>query len=438
MLGTLLAGRYEITTVLGEGGLGVVYAATDRRTGAPVAVKFLHPALARDPALTRLMQAEARLLASLTSPRVVRVIDFDEHDGSFFLVTEFVAGEVLADRLLARGTLPPAEALTIGLEVARTLEAVAAAGVLHGDLKPQNIMVVDGQVKVLDFGVAMPVEAAAARAEGAVLGTPAYMAPERLRGGRDIRGDIYAVGVILFELLEGRPPFAGPMVQDLFRQHATEPPPPLSPGIPQSVQELVARCLAKQPSDRFQTPTELATALRAALHALPEGEPELVAEPDRVLTTLLFTDIVRSTERAATLGDRRWRAVLARHDALVQRALGRFDGRLIKTTGDGIFATFAQPSRGVRCARAIVQETAQLSLAVRAGLHTGECELLGDDLGGIGVVVGARIAAVATAGEVLVSRTVTDVVTGSGLRFTERGSHALRGVPGEWHLYAVQ
>jgi class 3 adenylate cyclase/pimeloyl-ACP methyl ester carboxylesterase len=158
---------------------------------------------------------------------------------------------------------------------------------------------------------------------------------------------------------------------------------------------------------------------------------------DRVLKTVLFTDIVGATERAAALGDGRWRALLDAHDAAVRDELARSRGQEIKTTGDGFLAAFDGPARAVRCARAIVARAAALGLDVRAGVHAGECELRGDDLAGIAVHTGARVAAMAGAREVLVTSTVRDLVAGSGLTFVDRGRHPLRGVPGEWTLLAL-
>jgi class 3 adenylate cyclase len=162
-----------------------------------------------------------------------------------------------------------------------------------------------------------------------------------------------------------------------------------------------------------------------------------VAETDRVLATVLFTDIAGSTERAAALGDRRWRDVLAGYYGMARRELGRFRGREVDTAGDGFFAAFDGPARAVRCAEAISAGVRSLGIEVRAGLHTGECEMIGDKVGGIAVHIGARVASLARPGEVLVSNTVKDLVAGSGLTFTERGVHALKGVPGEWPLFAV-
>lgn len=162
-----------------------------------------------------------------------------------------------------------------------------------------------------------------------------------------------------------------------------------------------------------------------------------MVESDRVLATVLFTDIVGSTAKLAELGDRRWRELLAEHHTRVRRQLARFRGRELDTAGDGFFAAFDGPARAIRCAYAIINSVRDLGLEVRAGLHTGECEQLDGKVGGIAVHIGARVAAEARAGEVVVSRTVKDLVAGSGIDFRERGSAQLKGVPGKWQLFAV-
>jgi class 3 adenylate cyclase len=161
------------------------------------------------------------------------------------------------------------------------------------------------------------------------------------------------------------------------------------------------------------------------------------AEPDRILTTLLFTDIVSSTERAAQLGDAGWRDLVQRHHALVRQELVRFRGREIDTAGDGFFASFDGPARGLRCASAVIDAVSELGLEARAGVHTGECEIIDGKPGGLAVVVGARISSIAPSGVVLVSGTVKDLVVGSGITFDDRGEHELKGVPGAWKLHAV-
>lgn len=174
-----------------------------------------------------------------------------------------------------------------------------------------------------------------------------------------------------------------------------------------------------------------------AIHAFVTGRqrPE---ETDRVLATVLFTDIVASTERAAALGDARWAELLDAHDQLVQASVARHRGRVVKTTGDGVLATFDGPARAVRCAQALTAEVRSLGLEIRAGLHTGECIVRGDDLAGLGVHIAARVSALAGAGEVLVTSTLRDLVIGSDLTLQEHSSAALKGVPGRWQLLAAR
>jgi class 3 adenylate cyclase len=159
-------------------------------------------------------------------------------------------------------------------------------------------------------------------------------------------------------------------------------------------------------------------------------------DPDRTVATVLFTDIVGSTTRAAELGDRRWRDILDRHHAVIRAEVERFGGREVKTTGDGVFAAFDGPRSAVRCAMAATEAVSSLGIQIRAGVHTGEMEIRGDDLGGLAVHIGARIAALAGGGEVLVSGTVRDLLAGSDIAFEDRGEHELKGVPGTWRVFA--
>jgi class 3 adenylate cyclase len=161
-------------------------------------------------------------------------------------------------------------------------------------------------------------------------------------------------------------------------------------------------------------------------------------EPDRVVATVLFTDIVGSTDRARALGDRAWGDLLEQHHVLVRRELERFRGHEVDTAGDGFFATFDGPARAIRCASAIVESLGRAGLEIRAGLHTGEVELAGQGVRGIAVHTGARVASLAGTAEVVVSQTVRDLVAGSGIEFEDRGTHSLKGIPGEWQLYAVR
>jgi pimeloyl-ACP methyl ester carboxylesterase len=185
-------------------------------------------------------------------------------------------------------------------------------------------------------------------------------------------------------------------------------------------------------------PGQIVEQVRPFLERIWErGEWDTV-ESERVLATTLFTDIVGSTAKLAELGDRRWRELIGQHHAIVRRQLTRFAGREVDTAGDGFFATFDGPARAIRCATAITDAVRELGLEVRAGLHTGECEVIDGKIGGLAVHIGARVAAKAAPGEVLVSSTVKDLVAGSGIAFRDRGAFELSGVPGEWRLFAVE
>jgi class 3 adenylate cyclase len=183
----------------------------------------------------------------------------------------------------------------------------------------------------------------------------------------------------------------------------------------------------------IEEPEPFVVAIETFLASVRQEEAEL----DRVLATLLFTDIVGSAERAATLGDRTWKELVEHHHSVVRALLARYRGKEVDTAGDGFFASFDGPARAVRCAAAILEAVKPLGLEVRAGVHTGEVETINDKVGGIAVAIGARVGAMAKPSEILVSQTVKDLVAGSGLVFEDRGEHELKGVPGDWRLYAV-
>src|SRR2546423_634752 len=210
------------------------------------------------------------------------------------------------------------------------------------------------------------------------------------------------------------------------------PPGPLSPPPPPAP---AAPLIELPGQDHLPFVGEPDTLLDEIEESLPGSRA--TPAPDRVLATILFTDIVRSTERAATAGDRRWRELLDDHDRMATRQVHRFGGRQIKTTGDGMVATFNSPARAIECGLALGDGARQLGLDIRVGIHTGEVERRGDDLAGMSVHIAARVESAAEPGEVWVSRTVTDLVTGSGLTFGGRGEAAVKGVPGTWQLFAV-
>ena len=198
-----------------------------------------------------------------------------------------------------------------------------------------------------------------------------------------------------------------------------------------------ARYVELDGADHWPWAGDRASLVREIERFVTDLRDDEESERNRVLATVLFTDIVDSTSQSAVLGDRRWRELRAQHDRIVRGQLARHRGREVKTMGDGFLATFDGPARAVRCARAICASVDALGLEVRAGLHTGEIELDGDDVAGVAVAIGARVGALAAAGEVLVSSTVKDLVVGSGLVFDDRGEHDLKGVPDAWRLYAA-
>jgi class 3 adenylate cyclase len=196
-----------------------------------------------------------------------------------------------------------------------------------------------------------------------------------------------------------------------------------------------AKLVELEGNDHFPFAGDVDALINEVEAFLTGSRPAL--EADRRLLTVLFTDIVGSTERAAELGDSRWRTLLERHDEVVRAEIERHGGRVVKAIGDGFLATFEGPARSIKCARALAAATAPIGLEIRAGLHTGECELIGDDIGGMCVHLAARICRLAGPGEVLVSRTVKDLVVGSGIEFSEHGAHELKGIPGKWDLFSV-
>jgi class 3 adenylate cyclase len=189
--------------------------------------------------------------------------------------------------------------------------------------------------------------------------------------------------------------------------------------------------------DHFVSDAETQDVIADEIEEFMTGERHR-PEPDRVLATVMFTDIVGSTERAAEMGDQRWRELLGSYYDVMRKELGIFRGHEVDTAGDGLLATFDKPARAIRCACSAREKLRRLGLQVRTGLHTGECELIGDSIGGIAVHIGARVAAAANPDEVMGSSTVKDLVAGSGIKFADHGLHTLKGVPGEWRLFIAQ
>jgi serine/threonine-protein kinase len=271
--GQLLAGRYELKQVLGAGGMGVVYRAWDRELEEAVAIKTLHPELVGDPALLERFKQEIRLARRISHPNVVRTHDLGEADGTYFITMEYVEGTTLDQVIGRRGALPTEVVLTIGKQLCRALEVAHGQGIVHRDVKPQNLVVdAQGFLKVMDFGIARLIEARQAgrtrtglTAEGSIIGTPAYMAPEQLLGEPlDGRTDLYAAGAVLFECVTGRQVFEGTSFASLLMKQVQDPVPDprsFNPSLPEPLAGLILKALAKDRERRWQTALEMLQAL---------------------------------------------------------------------------------------------------------------------------------------------------------------------------------
>jgi serine/threonine protein kinase len=285
--------NYRLGRVIGQGGWGVVYEAVNTRNDERVALKLLHAHLAGDEAYLERFQREAQVATLLRSPYTVHLLDFGVDAGQHFLVMNLIEGEVLSE-IVKQGPLPPARAFKIASQVALALEEAEARGVVHRDIKPDNVMVTpEGLVKVLDFGIARQAGRATLTHTGAFIGTLSYAAPEAAEGQVDHRSDLYSLGVTLFHMLTGQPPFAGEMIQ-LLRQHREAPVPRrLLDGLPEDAIEVVLRLLEKLPDDRYQTASETAGVLeRLSIAAAAREDAPLEMEATEVLSGTADTSLI--------------------------------------------------------------------------------------------------------------------------------------------------
>lgn len=297
----LLAGSFQVERELGRGGMGIVYLARDVRLDRAVAIKVLPPSLASQPALRERFLREARTAAQLSHPNIVPVFQADEVGGSAYFVMALVDGESLSERLRRLGALSPAETVRVLRETAWALAYAHARGVIHRDVKPENLMIerATGRVIVTDFGIARDVRTSRMTQDGLVLGSVHYMSPEQVAGETlDGRSDIYALGVVGFQCLTGQVPFDADQQTAVLVQHATKPAPPLNsvaPSVPAAVAAVIDRCLAKDPATRYPTGEALADALAAALE-------ESSAAAHETSAAMLSEDEARSIwQRAAEL-----------------------------------------------------------------------------------------------------------------------------------------
>ncbi|HSO20137.1 MAG TPA: serine/threonine-protein kinase, partial [Desulfosarcina sp.] len=289
-IGKKLSGRYEIEELLGQGGMSAVYKATDPNLRRVVAVKLIHAHLSGDPDFVKRFEEEAAAVAQLRHPGIIQVFDFNHDDDSYYMVLEFVPGETFQDhlkRLNAAGRkISVANAVQYIADVCDAVDYAHQRGMIHRDIKPANLMLnVMGQAILMDFGIAKIVGGQRHTATGAVVGTAMYMAPEQIKGeSPDRRADIYSLGVTLFEMLSGKPPFEADSAMTLMMMHVNDPIPDvraLNPEVPDDLVAVLDKALAKNPADRYQTAAQLASALRNVLGRLKTGvSTEAPAAPD--------------------------------------------------------------------------------------------------------------------------------------------------------------
>jgi serine/threonine-protein kinase len=271
---TVVAGRYHVEAPLGHGGMALVVRARDDELDRPVAIKLLDEHLARDASVRTRFLREARLSARLAHPNVVQVFDAGEEDGRAYIVMECVDGRTLADVLAQRGRLPWPEAVRLALQACAALDHAHRAGLVHRDVKPQNLLLrADGTLKIADFGIARAAEQTRLTQAGTILGTAAYLSPEQAAGEEvTSAADVYSLGAVLYELLTGRTPYTFETLAELAHRQAAEPIESigdLAPDVPTAVEDVVMRCLARDPAYRPGSAAEVAKKLHAALPADP-------------------------------------------------------------------------------------------------------------------------------------------------------------------------
>jgi predicted ATPase/class 3 adenylate cyclase/tRNA A-37 threonylcarbamoyl transferase component Bud32 len=486
LVGALVAGRYQVLEQLGKGGMGAVYVAEQQPLERKVALKVLRGRHHHDAEARERFVREARAASRLNHPNIATVYDFGTAEDGPFLAMELVEGVTLKQKMIR--PLPWRRAISLVTQIARGLAAAHCHGIVHRDIKPANIIVSesgDGEwVKILDFGLANMTEEESVELtdQGVVMGTAAYMSPEQCHGVKnDVRSDLYALGVVLFEMLAGRRPFLGGTPTELVIAHATEPPPKLADvteDVPAAVCALVDRLLSKNPDERPDDGAVLVQALDAIVREIDEADVSAGLSwlpPDRDdaplgKVTVVFTDI----EGSSQLWDRApkaMRAALDLHDAVMREALRKTGGYEVKTQGDSFMVAFSDELTAIAWAlevqRALVDQPwpAEVSigaderaagdddrarvpgLRVRMGMHVGEPDCRRDPVTGrmdyFGPVVNraARIESAAHGGQILVGSAVA-LAIGDGLpplsaATASRGEHRLKGLDETEELFEV-
>jgi class 3 adenylate cyclase/CRP-like cAMP-binding protein len=464
-------GKYTAGDIIGRGSHSIVYRGLNRSLDMPVAIKMLRHDRAVIPEFSERFRDEGKTIARLNHENIVKVYDVEEIYKTIFIIMEYLEGMTL-DRVLEKTPrVPFAQILDILLQVCSGLAYAHEHGILHQDIRPGNIFVqLDGKIKIVDFGLACrPGDVEDLYWPGAIF----YSSPEYIEGNPvDGRSDIYSLGITTFEMIAGKKLFSEDDPAKAVQLHLKGEFPDLRdfvPDVPEEIRKFVFMACRRDPAERYQNLYQAVEDLRPLADVLElksrvglygkrkmgavflaEGDynsPDavglklskgLVTQGGQVRATILFTDIVGSTEKAFELGDSLWGNLVEHHHTLVRREIAKFQGNEVETTGDGFVAIFDNAADAIQCACAISHRVQSLGIKIRAGLHFGECEVVDGVLHGITVHIGFRVAAKAEPNEVLVSSAVKNAVSGTEIGFVDRGSHVLKGIPGEWHLYAVE
>jgi class 3 adenylate cyclase/tRNA A-37 threonylcarbamoyl transferase component Bud32 len=427
-------GRYRIESLVGRGGMGAVYLATDTQLERRVALKVLSPELSDDARFRDRFIAESRIAASLDHPNIVPLYEAGEIDGRLFIAMRYIDGHDLADVLTERGALPIGLAVRIVAAVAAALDAAHAKGLVHRDVKPGNVLLTESDesphVYLTDFGLTKRLGDASMSAAGQIVGSIGYVAPEQVEGRPvDARTDVYSLGCLAYEVLAGAQPFRRDSEMAVLMAHVQDPPPSLltlRPELPEAVDAAVARAMAKDPAARFGSAGAFAAALSEA------------TRPDSAATTrgFLFSDLRGYTAFVESHGDAAASALLDVYRRMMRDTIARHGGAEIKTEGDSFYVVFPSASSAVICGLSVVAAAAAHSQAdpehpikVGIGVNAGEAVAAAEGYVGSAVNIAARVCAQAKAGEVLVTETVRGLTRTSGrLTFTPVGRRALKGI----------
>jgi serine/threonine-protein kinase len=445
--GSVLGG-YHIVRLIGRGGMGAVYLADDPRLGRKVALKVLAAETAEMPQVRERFVRESHVAASLDHPNILPIYEAGEADGQLFIAMRYVPGPDLAGIIARDG--PLALERTVGLidQVASALDAAHAAGLIHRDVKPGNILVAPGSAPgsdhayLSDFGLTKHAEySGALTRSGQLMGSVGYVAPEQIEGRPiDRRVDVYSLGCVLYECLAGSQPYPRDTEMATLYAHVQAPPPSLAearPELPPTVDAVIAKALAKAPDERYGSAGELARALAAA--AVPD------AAARHLTRGFLFADLRGYTAYVEARGDAAAATLLDAYRRLVRDVVRRFGGAEIKTEGDSFYVVFSSASDAVRCGLALVTAAATASaehpdrpIAVGVGVHAGETADTPEGYVGSAVNLASRLCAEAAGGEVLVSDTVRGLTrTGGEITFAPRGRKHLKGIAEPIAVYAA-